>query len=218
MFERDDHLVAGSLGPPPGGGAILGVVFAGGASRRYGHDKASAELDGISLLHRVASCIRPQVDALAISGRSRRQFAIPNIPDELAGDGPLAALCSVLRLATREGWPFVTTVSCDTPFIPGNIVSKLNTALRGHDCALASWGGVLHPTCALWATTACAKIEAAINSGERSLRRAIAHLDAVEVDFSGVEGGPGGDPFFNINTQLDMAAAQAWFSETDRPA
>lgn len=218
MFERDDHLVAGALRPPPGRGAILGVVFAGGASRRFGHDKASAELGGVSLLHRVANCIQPQVDTLAISGKSRSQLTVPTIPDELAGDGPLAALCSVLRLASREGWPFVTTVSCDTPFLPDNFVNRLSTALRDHDCALASWGGVLHPTCALWATTACAKIELAIKSGERSLRHAIARLDAVEVDFSGVAYGPGGDPFFNINTQLDMAAAQAWLSESNTPA
>lgn len=218
MFERDDHLVAGPLSRSPGSGAILGVIFAGGASRRYGHDKATAELDGISLLHRVANRIRPQVDGLAISGDSRSHLTIPNIPDQLKGGGPLAALCSVLRLAARQGWPFVATVSCDTPFLPGNIVGKLSMALKRHDCALASWGGMTHPTCALWTTTAYPRTEAMFNSGARSLHGAIASLDAIEVDFSAIDGGPGGDPFFNINSPLDMAAARAWLSENLVPA
>jgi molybdenum cofactor guanylyltransferase len=123
------------------------------------------------------------------------------------------ALCSILRFAERAGWPFVATVSCDTPFIPGDIVGKLNATIGGHDCALAIWRGVSHPTCALWATAARAEIEIAFNSGERSLHHTIARLDAIEVDFSSREGGPNGDPFFNINRQADMAAAQIWLNE-----
>ena len=214
MFERDDHLVAGTLSGPRRTGTILGVIFAGGASQRYGRDKAAAELDGISLLHRVSNCIRPQVDVLAVSGKERPQLPIPNIPDELTGGGPLAALCSILRLAEREGWPFVATVSCDTPFIPGDFVGKLHSAIGGHDCALAICRGVSHPTCALWATAARAKIEVAFNSGERSLHHTIARLDTIEVDFSSREGGPNGDPFFNINYQTDLAVAQVWLNET----
>lgn len=210
MSERDDRLVAGALNLPPREGAVLGIIFAGGASRRYGQDKVLATLDGTPLLQRVADRFRPQVDALAISGQSRREFSFPNIPDRLPGAGPLAALCSVLRLAARQEWSRVATVSGDTPFIPGDMVARLAAALNGHDCAVASRQGVLHPTCAVWATRASTGIEAAFDAGARSLHRAISRLDAAQVDFSASEGGPGGDPFFNINSQEDMAAAQAW--------
>jgi len=82
--------------------------------------------------------------------------------------------------------------------------------LKGHNCAVASWKGERHPTCAVWATQACSEIEAALDAGARSLHGAISHLGGVDVDFSAVRGGPGGDPFFNINSQRDMATAQAW--------
>lgn len=203
-------MVTVALNRPTGEGAVLGVIFAGGASRRYGQDKALARLHGVSLLQRVADRLGPQVDALAISGQPRPDLPVPNIPDRLEGAGPLAALCSVLRLAEQRGWPLVATISCDTPFIPDNFVSRLGAALKNYDCAVAGRNGVQHPTCALWATRACAGVEAAFNAGARSLCGAIAHLDAIEVDFSAVEDGPGGDPFFNINFQHDMAAAQAW--------
>ena len=169
-----------------------------------------AKLNGISLLQTAADRFGPQVEALAISGQQRPDLPVSNIPDRLQGAGPLAALCSVLRLAEQQGWPLVATVSCDTPFIPDNLVGRLGAALKNHDCAVAGRNGERHPTCALWATRASAGVEAAFNAGARSLCGAIAHLNAIEVDFSAVVDGPGGDPFFNINSQHDMAAAQAW--------
>lgn len=213
MSKRDDRLVAGALSRPHGDGAVLGVIFAGGASRRYGRDKAMAKLDGVPLLQRVVDRFAPQVNALVISGEPRLEIAVPAIPDSLQGAGPLSALCSVLRQAMQHDWPMVATVSCDTPFIPVDIVARLWGALKNHDCAVASRGGVRHLTCTLWATRACPEIEAAFEAGVRSLHGAVSRLDAVAVDFSAIDGGPEGDPFYNINSPEDMAAAQAWTME-----
>lgn len=213
MFERNDRLVVGSVRRPLSEGAVLGVIFAGGASRRYGQDKAAARLGGVPLLRRVADRLGPQVNALVISGQARPEISAVNIPDKLQSAGPLAALCSVLQVAGLQGWPMVATVSCDTPFIPINIVAKLGAMLNGHDCSVASRHGVPHPTCALWATRAFGKIQAAFDTGARSLHSAISSLDMVEVDFSAEHYGPGGDPFFNINSQADMAVAHTWLAE-----
>ncbi|MBS0280259.1 MAG: molybdenum cofactor guanylyltransferase [Proteobacteria bacterium] len=213
MPERDDRLVAGALSRPHDDGAVLGVIFAGGASRRYGRDKALARLDGIPLLQRVVDRFAPQVSALVISGDPRPEISVPAIPDSLQGAGPLAALYSVLRQAAQHDWPMVATVSCDTPFIPVDIVARLGAALKTHDCAVASRGGVRHPTCTLWAMRACPGIEAAFEAGVRSLHGAVSRLDAVEVDFSAIDHGPGGDPFYNINSPEEMATAQAWAME-----
>ena len=216
MSERDDRLVAGALNRALHESAVLGVVFAGGTSRRYGRDKLSSELHGIPLLRHVANRFGPQVNRLAISGPPRPGFPYPSIPDQLPGAGPLGALRSVLQLAVQRDWRFVATVSGDTPFIPRDMVSGLSAALKWHDCAVASRNGILHPTCAVWATRACAKIEAGLNAGARSLRRAVSHLDAVEVNFSAADDAPRGDPFFNINSVEDMAVAQAWLTGRGR--
>lgn len=216
MSERDDRLVAGALSRPHCDGAVLGVIFAGGASRRYGGDKAMARLTGVPLVQRVVDRFAPQVNALVISGDPRPDIAVPAIPDRLQGAGPLAALCTVLQQAGQHGWPMVATVSCDTPFVPADFVTRLGAALANHDCAVASRWGVRHPTCTLWATRACPRIEAAFETGVRSLHGAIARLGAVEVDFSDTDDGPGGDPFFNINSPEDMAVAQAWMMKRPR--
>jgi molybdopterin-guanine dinucleotide biosynthesis protein A len=217
MSERNDHVVADALNHPVGSGAVLGVIFAGGASRRYGDDKALAELGGAYLLQRVVDRIQPQVSALAISGEKRAGFVLPTIPDELQGAGPLAALRSVLVWAEQHEFALAMTVSCDTPFIPRNIVSVLHAALKDFDCAVVIRAGMAHPTCALWKTAARTKVETAFESGARSLHGAIDHLNAYMVDFSAARDGPGDDPFFNINSKVDMAMAQAWLDNCHVP-
>ena len=51
---------------------VLGVILAGGASRRYGRDKAMARLGGITMVQRVASQVAGQVSALAASSAGRQ--------------------------------------------------------------------------------------------------------------------------------------------------
>lgn len=212
MSERDDRVVAGPL-DQDGREAVLGVILVGGASRRYGHDKALAMLGGTPLLQWVADRLRPQVGQLAISGDPKPGFVLPAIADGRPNAGPLAALCSILAWAERMEFPLVMTLSCDTPFIPRDIAGVLRKSLEDYDCAVASRGGAIHPTCALWRTASRASIETAFESGVRSLHGAISCLNAIAVDFS-TENGPGGDPFFNINSQADMAMAQDWLAQT----
>ena len=195
-------------------GPVLGVVLAGGASRRYGSDKALARLDGRALLAHVIGRVRPQVNELILSGPARSTFPDPAIADEQPGQGPLAALCTVLRWADARQSPLVATFACDTPFIPIDCVAEFRAAIGAHDCAVASRAGELQPTCALWRTAALARLEEVLASGVRSLRGAINAVDAMTVEFHAEAGGRN-DPFFNINQLQDMKIAQTWL-ERDR--
>ncbi|HJT42166.1 MAG TPA: molybdenum cofactor guanylyltransferase [Rhizomicrobium sp.] len=196
-----------AAGHPP----VLGVILVGGASRRYGHDKAMARLGGIPMVQRVATQVASQVSMLAASGAGRPGLDLAVIPDAVAHGGPLPALLSILTWAGERKLELVATFSCDTPFLPSDLVMRLHRALEpDRDCAVALHGGAAHPTCALWKVSALPKIQAAFDSGVRSLHGALAHLATCAVDFSDSDGGPGGDPFFNINSRSDMALAQAW--------
>jgi molybdopterin-guanine dinucleotide biosynthesis protein A len=190
---------------------VLGVILVGGASRRYGHDKAMARLAGIPMVQRVAAQVADQVSMLTASGTGRPGLHLPVIPDAMPHGGPLPALLSILTWADERKLELVATFSCDTPFLPSDLVVRLRRALEpDRDCAVALHGGTAHPTCALWKTSALPKIQAALDSGVRSLHGALAYLKACAADFSDLIEGPGGDPFFNINSQSDMAEAQAW--------
>ena len=193
---------------------VLGVILAGGASRRYGHDKAMARLGGITMVERVASQVSGQVSILVASGAGRQGLNLHVIPDAVPHGGPLPALLSILTWANERKLDLVATFSCDTPFLPSDLVIRLRRALEPDcDCAVALHGGAAHPTCALWKTSSLPKIQAAFESGIRSLHGALAHLKTCSADFSDLGDGPGGDPFFNINSQSDMAEAQAWIDQ-----
>jgi molybdopterin-guanine dinucleotide biosynthesis protein A len=196
--------------------AILGVIFAGGASRRYGSDKALAILNDRPLLRWVTDRVRPQVGELAISGPARDGFLLPSIPDAVKGAGPLAGLCSALAWAERAGAPFIATFSCDAPFVPLNIVGSMRPGLVDHDCVVACRAELLHPACAFWRTSIRGKVETAFGTGVRSLRGAITRVNSTLMDFSSDREGPCDDPFFNINSPGDMLVAEAWLEERHR--
>ena len=189
--------------------AVLGVILAGGASRRFGSDKALATLDGRTLLDHLIARVRPQVAKLVISGPARGSHGIIAIPDDQPARGPLAALPAVLRWAAASELPLVATFACDTPFIPANCVERLREAMGARRCAVATRAGELQPTCALWRTAALPDLDAALASGERSLRGAIKIVHAIAVEFDG-QSGVKGDPFFNINQPQDMKTAKTW--------
>jgi molybdopterin-guanine dinucleotide biosynthesis protein A len=172
---------------------VLGVIFVGGASRRYGQDKAMAPLGGRAMVQLVVARVASQVSMLAASGAGRPGLNLPVILDAVPHGGPLPALLSILSWAGERQFALVATFSCDTPFLPPDLVKRLRHALEPeHDCAVALHDGAAHPTCALWKTAARPKIAAAFGSGVRSLHGALAHLKACSADFSNLAEGPCG--------------------------
>lgn len=53
--------------------ALLGAIIAGGMSRRFGSDRAMAQIDGIALLDHVHAALKAQVDDIVILFRIRLQ-------------------------------------------------------------------------------------------------------------------------------------------------
>ena len=192
---------------------MLGVVLAGGAARRFGADKALAQLRGMSLLERVAARARPQVDQLAISLASSQQAdaGLPTILDRTPGQGPLGGVATALYWAAERAFALVATFPCDTPFFPVDLVARLRASLSGDaDCAMARRGGQEHRAFALWRTRCEPEVSRALAAGRRSLQEIGDAINCVHVDFPLQGDGPGGDAFFNINRREDLALAQSW--------
>lgn len=103
---------------------LLGAVLAGGASRRFGSDKASASLDGLPMLDRVLDVLRPQVSAVVVCGRSwRGETALPDRPDGRLG--PLAGLNAALHHARTCRLDAVLCVPVDVHPLPPSLASWL---------------------------------------------------------------------------------------------
>ena len=215
-FRRETRpLTAPSRSVVPGN--TLGVILAGGASRRFGSDKSAAFLRGVSLSERVIDRARPQVDALAISGGAAHARDLPFIPDRIPGAGPLMAVYACLSWAAERGYPLVATFPCDAPFFPPDLVQRLRHALGAADGAMARRDGQGHYAFALWRVGATAILGPAIERGIRSFRDLEAIATCAYADFPVDGEGPHGDPFFNINWPDDLVAAEEWLSQTTKP-
>ena len=95
----------------------------------------------------------------------------------------------------------VVTAAADTPFLPEDLVARLEAAGAGVVLA-ATPGPVRHPTFGLWPTALAPDLRAALASG---VRKVVAWTDrhgAATALF------PDEDAFFNVNTPEDLARAR----------
>lgn len=167
----------------------LGAIFAGGLGRRFGGDKAAAQVDGVTLLDRVAARLRPQCDALVVVGRERPGFrSIADVPRP--GMGPLGALAGALAWALSEGHDDVLTSGCDLPDLPPDLAAGLAPA----PAVVAG-----QPLLGLWPASLAAPLAAYIErGGDLAMRGWIAAAGARRVRFDAA--------IANINTPADLAA------------
>lgn len=193
--------------------SIVGVLLAGGQSRRLGGgDKCLRNLGKSTLLARAQERAGPQVGTLILSanGDHGRFHAagLPVVADlDPAHGGPLAGLLSALVWAAsmRPAATHVATFATDTPFFPRDLVQKLSDALNAEaPAAVAARGARAHPAFGLWPVAARGALQAFLDGGERRAAAWISVQKARPVSF---DTGPD-DPFFNINTPDDLAAAE----------
>lgn len=201
--------------PDKQGKQILGVILAGGASRRFGADKRAALLGGKPLLERVIARARLQVDTILLNAPAELAGIsdVERLPDPAPGEGPLAGILAGLKKGEECGYNLVASFACDTPFFPRDTVARLADALYvpGTDFAVAHCGTTVHRIFALWPIASRSKMETAFAAGARSMQSIEDWLTPAWAEFPS-EGGPDGDPFFNINTPGDLATAERWLA------
>ena len=192
----------------------LGVILAGGLSRRMGGgDKVLLTIEGRTLVEHVAQRLAPQCEAVILNTNGElldiQAVHIPVVPDSIAGHlGPLAGVLTALEWSAahhpRIAW--VVSVPGDTPFIPLDLVRHLHEArhLSGRALACASSGPCVHFAVGLWPV-----------SLRHDLRRMLLDENVRSVGACAERHGFAKatwpmepvDPFFNINTPDDWAQA-----------
>ncbi len=195
----------------------LGVILAGGlATRMGGGDKALRDLQGRPILAHVIERLEPQVAEMALNanGDPARlvKWDLPIIPDSIDGfAGPLAGVLAGLDWAATQGATWIVTVAADTPFFPTDLVERLTAGAEAQGTAIAlaatPEGDRInrHPTFGLWPVALRDDLCAALQDG---LRKVVLWTDRHGAATVAFPTDPF-DPFFNINTPEDLAAAEA---------
>jgi molybdenum cofactor guanylyltransferase len=186
---------------------VVALVLAGGSARRMdGQDKPLLEVGGAPILARVIATLRSDGHAVAISAnRDPARFAgfeLPVLPDgRFRGEGPLAGVLVGLDWATALGAEALLTVPGDTPFVPTGLAAAL-----APPPACAASNGRAHHLVALWPVDRRHDLRRMLSvPGRRDIARFAGGIGMRRVDFAVAKW----DPFLNVNTPDDLAAARA---------
>jgi molybdopterin-guanine dinucleotide biosynthesis protein A len=181
---------------------ITGIVLAGGQGRRMGGvDKGLQLLRGRPMVEWALERLRPQASEIIINANQNTEryaaYGHRVVGDEVSGfAGPLAGLHAGLKAASH---PLVVTVPCDSPFLPADLVSRLEKHLGENDLAVAKTGDRTHPVFALVRKSVLENLQAFLEGGGRKIDAWYAGLRFVEVSFDDEA-----DAFRNINTLEEL--------------
>jgi molybdenum cofactor guanylyltransferase len=195
--------------------SILGYVQAGGASARFGTDKALAELGGKTMLAQTTELVASvcgEVFIVAAEGKYPGAPA-PLRADRWPGQGPLGGILTALQSSAQRSaesiWNLI--VSCDMPFLTRDWLEFLcqRAERSAAQVAVAESANGLEPLCACWKTTSMPSVQAAFDSGVRKVTDAMKRLPMEVLDVSVWKRfDTKGRLFWNMNTPADYEEAK----------
>jgi molybdenum cofactor guanylyltransferase len=194
---------------------IAGYVMAGGASERFGFDKARAELGGKTMLARMSALVEEVTGSVSVVAPARRydQFDMWVVEDLWPGQGPLGGIITALT-ATAEtdgGREWNLIVGCDMPFLTPQWLTHLVARALASEAQVVTPRSKqgLEPLCACWRTSAVRQLQHAFDDGARKVTEGMKHL-AMEVldeaDWKRFDSG--GRLFWNMNTPVEYDEAK----------
>jgi molybdenum cofactor guanylyltransferase len=193
---------------------VPAVLLAGGLARRMGGgDKPMRRIGGRTILERVIARLKPQCGELILNANGDparfAEFGLPVIADSVADfPGPLAGILAALdwTAANRPDVRFILSAAADCPFLPRDLVARLDRARIDEDAqlAVASSGGQSHPVIGLWSVALRGELRhALVVEDVRRIDRWTARYKLATVSWPTTPL----DPFFNANTMDDIAEA-----------
>ena len=193
---------------------ILGAILAGGQSKRMGKDKLFLELNNKKLIEHTIDKVKKYLKKVIIITNQDNEFFFKNnlttVKDCVEGQlGPLVGILTAMKWAKENlnkcSW--IATFPCDTPFFPESIIKSFIEESEKKESLIlcASSHGRKHNIFGLWSLDLYDKLkDDLINKKVRKVqdwteKNKIKNLEFKFKDY---------DPFFNINTEEDLAVAK----------
>jgi molybdopterin-guanine dinucleotide biosynthesis protein MobB len=194
----------------------LGVILAGGASRRFGTPKALARVGGRRIIDRVLDALGAAVPEVVISANEPALFADLDLPfrgDDIPGQGALGGLHTALRWAMERGRSGALIVACDMPGVTAKVLSMIV------DRAAVTEADVVAPEsegrrgaeimCAWYSVRCLPEVERMLGEGELGVHRLLERVRVELIPLAEIR--RIGDPhtlFQNVNTPEELRDAE----------
>jgi len=192
---------------------ILGVILAGGKSRRFGEDKSKIKLGNKTLLEHVIDKVEKEFsELLIISNNQNYKFTSKRIflvQDFIKGQlGPLIGALSAMKWVelNNKNYKWIATFPCDTPFFDIKIIEylKIKSFETKKKLVFLKSEKIRHNIFGLWSLDLKDILE---NDIKNNIRKVEIWADKIGSDIINIEKGKF-DSFLNINTKNDLEIAK----------
>jgi len=192
---------------------ILGVILAGGKSKRFGNDKTIAKLGNKTLLDHAIEKIKKNFhEILIISNNKKLVIDKENVfstKDLIEGYlGPLVGVLSAMTWVeeNKKNYKWVATFPCDTPFFDENLIDKIKNCSKNSHKKLffLKSGSRRHNIFGLWSLELKDILLKDINNGQRKVEEWANKIgsEIIEINDKSEYN------FLNINTKEDLEKAK----------
>jgi len=206
---------------------VRGYVLAGGASSRFGRDKALVRFGETPLLLQIVRLAQTcAADVTVVAGAQRYAELggeLKTIEDRWPGEGPLGGIITALEhtAATDPECRWNLILSCDMPFLTREwlqfLVDRARASAAETQAILPHSPHGPEPLCACYRADAAAALKSVFDRGVRKVTEALKQVRAEVLDESAWKRfDSAGRLFWNMNTPADFEEAQRlWKMEHD---
>ena len=192
---------------------ILGIILAGGKSRRFGEDKSIAKLGDKTLLDHTINKIENEfTEILLISNNKEFNFKnnkIHVVEDCIKGQlGPLVGILTAMKwvIINKKNYKWIASFPCDTPFFDIKLISELKIKVKETSKKLIFLNSnkKRHNIFGLWSMDLIEILEKDIKNSFRKVE-----LWADKIGYENINiNEEKFDRFLNINTKKDLEKAK----------
>ena len=189
---------------------ILGVVLAGGKSKRFGEDKRKVMLNDKTLLEHTLDKVKSKFNKIIIVSNNKILKDYTTINDCIDGQlGPLVGVLSAMKWIKKNNFSYkwIATFPCDTPFFNISLIDKFIEVSRQKKNLLyfVKSEEKRHNIFVLLSLQLIEVLEKdIIKNNFRKVEEWANKIGVKTINISYKEI----DPFFNINTKEDLVEAK----------
>jgi molybdopterin-guanine dinucleotide biosynthesis protein A len=200
--------------------SILGVVLAGGKSKRFGQDKSQVQLGSKILVDYILSEIMDEFNEILIIANNDIKFLnskkITKIEDYKKDLGPLGGVLTAMKWIkeNNKNYKWISTFPSDTPFFNKKYLRDFLENINDKDSKLffINSNNKRHNIFGLWSVELLDRLEDDVIRKEERKVEVWANkigVKTINMDFKN------NDPFFNINTKEDLEKAKEMIKNND---
>lgn len=187
---------------------IVGVILAGGKSRRMGTNKALLPYRGQPLIEHIARVMQKvfeRVIIVADEGEAYRFLNLPFYPDIHKDCGPLGGIHAAFHQTSADA---LFVVSCDLPGLTPKLIEYILNVEAHASAVIPTSDERLHPLCGLYRRKMLPQIEQAIRDGALAIHTLLEKVGAVTVPITPELPFYTKQLFSNVNSPDDFAAIE----------